>query len=192
MLVMTINKRDLLNNLKGRMLADDSLPLKETATNLVFGEGNINPKIYFLGEAPGRFEDMSGKPFVGPAGKLLEKLLEGIGLTRDDVYITSIIRYRPPKNRDPKPAEIEEFRPYLDEELSILQPKLIATLGRFSLQKFFPGEKISQIHGKPRKIKLGAKEVIVFPLYHPAAALRIQSLKPVLDEDFMILKKLLH
>jgi DNA polymerase len=106
-----MTKRSRLDALKNKMAADTSLPLRETAINLVFGEGSIYPKIYFLGEAPGRHEDESGRPFVGQAGKLLNKLIEEIGLTRDDVYITSVLRYRPPQNRDPKPDELAAFKP---------------------------------------------------------------------------------
>lgn len=184
-------KTDQLQKLKQKMADDKSLPLKDTATSLVFGEGSENPKIYFLGEAPGRFEDLSGRPFVGQAGKLLEKMLEQIGLTRQDVYITSVLRYRPPNNRDPKPSEIEAFKPYVDEEIKILNPRVIATLGRFSLNKFLPEAKISQVHGQPHTIKLNGNKVIIFPLYHPAAALRRGELKQVLEQDFHKLKSLL-
>ena len=186
-----MNKQQLLEKLKQKMAADSSLPLRETATNLVFGEGSPTPKIYFLGEAPGRFEDISGKPFVGQAGKLLEKMLEAIGLTREEVYITSIVRYRPPQNRDPKTSEIEAFKPYIDKELHIIQPKLIATLGRFSLNKFLPKAKISQVHGVPHPIIFYGFNTIIFPLYHPAAALRRIQLKITLVEDFKKLQNLL-
>lgn len=180
-----------LQDLKQRMLKDETLPLKETATNLVFGEGSVNPKVYFLGEAPGRFEDLSGRPFIGQAGKLLEKLLTEIGLTREEVYITSILRYRPPQNRDPKPDEIESFRPYLDEEIAIIKPKIIATLGRFSLNKFLPDSKISQVHGIPHPITFNGLNTIVLPLYHPAAALRRREFFNVLQKDFLTLKQLI-
>ena len=186
-----MNKLLQLTKLKQKMLTDLSLPLRDTATNLVFGEGNPNPQIYFLGEAPGRHEDETGLPFVGQAGKLLTKLIESIGLKRSDVYITSLVRYRPPQNRDPKPSEIEAFKPYLDQELNILKPKIIATLGRFSLNKFLPNVKISQVHGTPHPIIFNNQPVIIFPLYHPAAALRRQAFKQVLETDFVKLSSFL-
>lgn len=166
------------------MASDSSLPLKDTATNLVFGEGNVDTKIYFLGEAPGRTEDETGKPFVGRAGKLLEKLLEIAGLKREDVYITSVVRYRPPKNRQPKPQEIKAFASYIDEELEIIDPKVIITLGSVSLKKFLPDAKISQIHGKAQKINYKGKEYILIPMYHPAAGLRSIDVLKILEEDF--------
>jgi DNA polymerase len=186
-----MNKLLQLSILKQKMASDQTLPLKDTALNLVFGEGSLNPKIYFLGEAPGRHEDETGLPFIGQAGKLLTKLIEQIGLKREDVYITSIVRYRPPQNRDPKPFEIEAFRPYVDQEIKILQPKIIATLGRFSLNKFLPDVKISQVHGKPHQIEFNGEQVIVFPLYHPAAALRRRQFKTVLEDDFNKLSNLI-
>ena len=185
-----MNKQIQLDNLKQKMAAAD-LPLKETATNLVFGEGSINPKIYFIGEAPGRFEDLSGLPFVGQAGKLLVKMLETLNLTREDVYITSVVRYRPPQNRDPKPSELEAFRPYVDEEIAIIKPKVIATLGRFSMNKFLPEVKISEVHGKSHPITYNGLSLIIFPLYHPAAALRSTKLKSTLEQDFQKLKEFL-
>jgi uracil-DNA glycosylase len=184
------DKRKKLDQLRQKMASDKNLPLRETATNLVFGEGSTDPKVYFLGEAPGRKEDETGKPFIGQAGKFLDTLLKGIGLNRADVYITSILRYRPPNNRDPKPSEIEAFKPYIDEEIRIIQPKIIATLGRHSLNKFLPGAKISQIHGQMQEIEWDGRKIIIFPLYHPAAALRIQSLRAVLASDFKKLSDL--
>ncbi len=186
-----MNKSLQLNELKQKMLTDQSLPLRDTAINLVFGEGSLDPQIYFLGEAPGRHEDETGLPFVGQAGKLLTKLIESIGLKRSEVYITSIVRYRPPQNRDPKPSEIEAFKPYLDQEISILKPKIIATLGRFSLNKFLPETKISQVHGAPHSIIFNNQPLIIFPLYHPAAALRRKTFKQVLETDFIKLSSLL-
>jgi DNA polymerase len=187
-----MNKQFALENLRQKMASDASLPLRETAANLVFGEGSVNPKVYFLGEAPGRYEDLSGRPFVGQAGKLLEKLLETIGLTREEVYITSVLRYRPPQNRDPKPVEIAAFKPYLDKEIDILKPKIIATLGRFSLNKFLPEAKISRVHGVPHSIMWNKSEIIIFPLYHPAAALRRKAFKAVLEADFNKLAELIQ
>lgn len=186
-----MDKKAELLKLKGKMLADKSLPLKDTAANLVFGEGNPDAKIYFLGEAPGRMEDLSGKPFIGPAGKLLSKLLESISLKREDVYITSVLRYRPPQNRDPMPSEIEAFRPYVDREISIIGPKIIVTLGRFSLNKFLPDVKISAVHGKPQKINWQGKGIIIIPMYHPAAGLRSGAILETLKKDFQVIKDVL-
>jgi len=122
-----MDKAALLAKLKQEEIAAD-LPLKDTATNIVFGEGNPNSKVFFLGEAPGRNEDLQGLPFVGAAGKILTNLIESIGLKREDVYITSVLRYRPPKNRDPKPTEIAATKPFLDEQIKIIQPKLLPRL----------------------------------------------------------------
>lgn len=187
-----MNKTHLLNNLKNKELKDNSLPLRENANSLVFGEGNPNADILFLGEAPGRFEDLKGLPFIGPAGKLLDKLLEKINLKREDVFITSVLHYRPPKNRDPKPQELEAFKPYIDKLIKIVDPKIIVTLGRFSLNKFLPNTKISLVHGQARKVNLNRKNVTVIPMYHPAAALRINKLKAVLEEDFKQITKHLN
>lgn len=173
------------------MAADTSLPLRESAANLVFGEGNPDAKIYFLGEAPGRFEDKSGRPFVGQAGKLLDKLLQSIGLKRESVYISNIVRFRPPENRDPKPEELAAFAPYVDEEIKIIDPKVIVTLGRFSLNKFLPEVKISAVHGQPQKIIRQGKKVTVVPMYHPAAALRNGQIRKQLEKDFLGLKSYL-
>lgn len=179
-----MDKKITLKNLKTQVLKDKNLPFKNTANNLVMGDGSINPKVLFLGEAPGKFEDLSGKPFVGQAGKLLDKLLQSINLKREDVFITSVLMYRPPKNRDPKPDEIKSFEPYLDELIKILNPKIIVTLGRFSLNKFLPEVKISKVHGQPKKINWQGLDLTILPLYHPAAALRRGSIKEVLEKDF--------
>lgn len=184
-----MGKSQQLDRLKKQILKDSNLPFKNSANNLVFGEGSLNPKILFIGEAPGRFEDLSGRPFIGPAGKLLDKLLEGINLKREAVFITSILMYRPPKNRDPKPGEIEAFAPYIDKLIEILNPEVITTLGRFSLNKFLPGQKISGVHGQPKKITWHGKNITIVPVYHPAAALRQTRFKDTLIKDFQILKR---
>ncbi len=186
-----MNKIDQLNQLQKRILADKNLPFVETANNLVFGAGSIDPKVLFLGEAPGKNEDLQGLPFIGSAGKILSELIESIGLTRDEVYITSVLQYRPPKNRDPKPAEIELFAPYLDEQIKILDPKVIITLGRFSLTKFLSNAKIGEVHGMPQKVKWNGKEIIIIPMYHPAAIIYNQKLKETLKKDFQIIKEYL-
>lgn len=188
----SVNKKQRLANLKKRMVEDSSLPLRDGATQLVFGDGNPDTEIYFLGEAPGFYEDQQGKPFVGQAGKLLDKLIESIGLKRSDVYISNVVRFRPPQNRDPLPEEIAAFQPYVDEEIEIINPKLFVTLGRFSMGKFLPEAKISQVHGQIKKAfwSFGKaqdkkeKIVTVIPMYHPAAALRNGAVMQQFEEDF--------
>lgn len=166
------------------------LPLKDTAHNLVFGDGSPNAKVLFLGEAPGKNEDLQGLPFIGQAGKVLDSLLEIAGLKRQDVFITSILHYRPPKNRDPKPAEIAAFKPYVDELIKIISPKIIVTLGRHSMNKFLPKAIIGQVHGTPQQITFNDKPITIFPMYHPAAVLYRRNLQKVLEEDFKKLGKL--
>lgn len=186
-----MTKQQKLEKLRNKVLLDKNLPFSDTANNLVFGAGSDNPKVLFIGEAPGKNEDLQGLPFIGSAGKILSELIESIGLTRDEVYITSVLQYRPPKNRDPKPQEIELFKPYLDEQIEILDPKVIVTLGRFSLAKFLPNAKIAEVHGKPQKIELNGKEVVIIPMYHPAAIIYNQRLKSTLKDDFQVIKKYL-
>lgn len=173
------------------MEADKTLPLRDGASNLVFGEGSPNAKIYFLGEAPGFYEDKTGRPFVGAAGRLLDSLFDEIGIKREDVFISNMIGYRPPNNRDPKPAEIEAFTPYVDKRIEIIAPKIIITLGRFSLNKFLPGVKISAVHGKIFKIKWQGTNRILIPMYHPAAAFRRDETRKRIKEDFQVIKKVL-
>ena len=161
--------------------------LCETRTRSVPGEGPEHPEILFIGEGPGFHEDQQGRPFVGPAGKLLEELLATIGMTRDEVYITNIVKCRPPGNRDPLPAEIQACRKYLDQQIRLLDPKVIVTLGRFSLGRFLPQETISKAHGVPR---LWGHRYI-FPMYHPAAALHQGNMRHFLEEDIQKLPGLL-
>lgn len=149
-------------------------------TQAVPGEGPEDAQIMFVGEAPGFHEDQQGRPFVGPAGNFLEELLASIGLNRKQVYITNIIKCRPPANRDPLPEEIAACEPFLERQLAIIQPRLVVTLGRFSMARFFPQARISQIHGQPRRVG----SLICYPLYHPAAALHQPSLRRVVEEDF--------
>lgn len=186
-----MQKIKLLEQLKQRELSDPGLPFKDSATNLVFGEGSPDAKLLFLGEAPGKNEDLTGKPFIGSAGKVLDKLLESINLNRNDVFITSVLHYRPPKNRDPKPEEIKLFEKYIDELIEIINPKVIATLGRFSLNKFLPDVKISQVHGKPAEINWKGHQLTIVPLYHPAVVLYGSKLKETLFEDFKMIKTVL-
>jgi len=163
--------------------------------NTVPGFGHSAAKIVFIGEGPGRDEDLQGRPFVGAAGKLLSSLLESIGLTREDVYIANVVKCRPPNNRDPFPEEIDACWPFLVRQLKSIKPLLVVTLGRHSMGKFLPGLKISEAHGKPKVYKgIWQKRQVYLPLYHPAAALYDPSKKDVLMEDFkkipLILKKL--
>lgn len=183
-------KTKALEELNKEIAADTALPLREAATNSVPGEGNSNADILFVGEAPGAKEDELGRPFVGAAGKLLDELIASIGLSRDTVFIANLIKHRPPGNRDPLPVEIKAYVPYLEKQLAIIQPKLIATLGRYSLQ-YFLGETqtISKIHGQPKRNKRGQ---IVVPMYHPAAALYSGSLRPTLFSDFAKIPKVLE
>lgn len=187
-----MTKQQRLDNLKQRMGEDKSLPLRSGATQLVFGEGNPGSKLYFLGEAPGYYEDREGRPFVGQAGKLLNKTLEEIGLSREEIYISNIVRFRPPDNRDPNPDEIAAFQPYVDEEIGIVGAPIIVTLGRFSMGKFLPNVKISVVHGQPRRIEWNGKSLVVMPMYHPAAALRSDTVMKQFQEDFKKLPKLIE
>jgi len=179
-----MTKQQKLHTLKTKMLNDQALPLRKTATQLVFGEGNPDADLYFLGEAPGKVEDESGRPFVGRSGKLLDALLEQIGIPRESVYITSVVRFRPPANRQPTPSEIAAFLPYVNEEIAIIDPKLIIPLGRFALEKFFPEAKISHVHGQLLSRKWANRTIHLFPLFHPAAALRSPQIREQLQKDF--------
>ncbi|MBM3934416.1 MAG: uracil-DNA glycosylase [SAR202 cluster bacterium] len=161
--------------------------LHKTRTMSVPGEGSRTAQIMIIGEAPGFNEDKQGRPFVGQAGNVLNRMLASIGLKREDVYITNMVKSRPPENRDPLPAEIEACRPFLDRQIELIRPKVIVCLGRHSFGKFFPGELISKSRGKARKYK----DMIVYPMYHPAATLHNPGLLPALEADFKKLKDLL-
>lgn len=163
--------------------------LAKQSTQLVFGDGNPDADLVFIGEAPGKNEDIQGKPFVGAAGKFLNQMLEMIDLEREDVYITNIVKYRPPGNRDPSPEEKSDFLPYLQAQLEVIQPKLMVTLGRHSLNCFLPDLSISQVHGEPKRIKIKSKKQgesswVILPLYHPAAALYNGGMRQTLIDDF--------
>ncbi|MDB5179094.1 MAG: Phage polymerase-related protein [Patescibacteria group bacterium] len=161
--------------------------LKATATQLVFGVGSPDAEIVFVGEAPGKNEDLKGEPFVGAAGKFLNEMLASIGLERKDIYITNIVKYRPPENRDPTPEEIAEFIPYLKQQVEVIRPKLVAFLGRHSMSVFLPELKISQAHGKP--VRKGGQ--VYLPLFHPAAALYNGGMRDTLLEDFSLIPAIL-
>jgi DNA polymerase len=162
---------------------------------LVFGDGNPDAQIMLIGEAPGKNEDITGLPFVGAAGKFLDEMLNGAMIDRADIYITNIVKYRPPNNRDPLPDEKSAFWPYLLKQIMIIKPKIIATLGRHSGQAFLSSLHISADHGKPvtQKFIIEGKEeeIIILPLYHPAAALYNGSLRSTLINDFKIVRKLI-
>jgi DNA polymerase len=160
------------------MAADVTLPLRES--NLVFGEGNIDCEVMFVGEAPGQNEDRLKRPFVGRGGQLLDRMIQSIGWQRPDVYITNIVKRRPPDNRDPSPEEIAAYRPYLARQIEIINPKAIATLGRFSMNYFLPLAKITRDRG--RGFLVDGR--LIFPLLHPAAALRSTQMMQMLEEDF--------
>jgi uracil-DNA glycosylase family 4 len=178
---MTKSKQIQLDELKDKIISDKVCSeLSEQATQLVFGEGNPDAEILFIGEAPGKKEDSQGLPFIGAAGKFLNELLGMINLKRDLVYITNIVKYRPPNNRDPLPEEKAAFMPYLDEQINIIRPKLIVTLGRHSMNCFMPDLKISEVHGKTKRL-LGR---VYLPLFHPAAALYNGGLRQTLIDDF--------
>ncbi len=177
-------RQKLLTDLKKKMAKDNGLPLREGATNLVFGEGSPEAKVMFIGEGPGYWEDQKARPFVGNAGAFLNQLLHSIKLDRKDVFITNVVNYRPPDNRDPLPEEIAAFRPYIDKMIEIIKPKIIVTLGRFSMAKFIPGVKISDVHGKPQEINWKGRETVFIPMYHPAAGLRNGEIKMRTTEDF--------
>src|SRR5437762_2223294 len=178
---------DALRSLAGEIKACTACPLHRSARQAVPGEGSGESGIFFLGEAPGYNEDVQGRPFVGAAGQLLDELLGGIGLDRTKVFITNVVRHRPPENRDPLPDEVAACDMWLRRHLEVLQPRVIVTLGRHAMYKFFPAESISRIHGRPRKVD----GLVIFPVYHPAAALHQPALRAALQADFAALAQLL-
>jgi uracil-DNA glycosylase family 4 len=193
-------KQTTLQQIADQIIADDvASELAREATQLVFGDGNPNAEIVFVGEAPGKNEDLQGKPFVGAAGKFLNEMLEMIDLKREDVYITNIVKYRPPNNRDPLPAEKKAFLPYLQRQLEVIQPKVLVTLGRHSLNCFLPDLQISQCHGQPKRVRLSLKEnsqdtfeVVLLPLFHPAAALYNPAQRQTLIDDFAVIPTIIQ
>ena len=176
-----------LEALNQQIAACQKCILHKSRVKAVPGVGPQKADIMFIGEAPGFHENQRGLPFVGAAGKFLDDLLEKIDLRREDVFITNVVKCRPPGNRDPQSSEIEACRSYLDRQIALIQPKMIITLGRFSMARYFPNAKISQIHGKPRKIE----GVIYYPMYHPAAALHQPSLRRIVEEDMLKIPELL-
>ena len=197
-----LSRKEMLRSVEEDLLADSSLPLYKYRTENkyfpVIGEGSHFAKIIFIGEAPGKNEALSGRPFCGAAGKFLDEILDHINLKRDDVYITSIVKDRPPENRDPLPEEIKKYAPFLDKQIDIIQPKVIATLGRFSMQYIMKKfglildiEPISKAHGKIYETKTSFGKISIIPFYHPAAALYNGGMRDILKKDFEILKNFL-
>lgn len=185
------DKQQQLDALQEEILQKDICPeLGKTATQLVFGAGSPDADIVFIGEAPGKAEDEQGVPFVGASGRFLNEMLAAAGLDRSDVYITNIVKYRPPGNRDPSPAEKVAFWPYLLRQLEIIEPKVVITLGRHSGAAFIPELTISKDHGQPRTITSQGRDLLVIPLYHPAAALYNGSMRQPLIDDFLAAKAL--
>ncbi len=174
-------KQQQLDQIKEQILKDKVCPdLAATASQLVFGDGSAKADIVFIGEAPGKHEDLQGLPFVGAAGKFLNEMLANIGLKREDVYITNIVKYRPPENRDPYPDEKAAFLPYLRQQIEVIKPKLVSTLGRHSMDSLLPNLRISDVHGQPKRYK----GQVYLPLFHPAAALYNGGMRQTLIDDF--------
>jgi uracil-DNA glycosylase family 4 len=192
---MSKTKQQQLDDLQQQIIDDNVTPdLKAGATQQVFGDGNPDADIVFIGEAPGKNEDLQGVPFVGAAGKFLNEMLGMIDLKREDIYITNIVKYRPPDNRDPHPDEKKAFLPYLQSQLEVIQPKVVVTLGRHSMNCFLPDLQISKVHGQPKRVKLALKAdssqsftVVIMPLFHPAAALYNPAQRQTLIDDFALL-----
>jgi len=186
-------KQQQMDALAAEIVDNDICPeLAATAQRLVVGDGNLDADIIFIGEAPGKKEDETGLPFVGASGKFLDEMLTSVNLTRQDVYITSIVKYRPPNNRDPKPAEKAAFWPYQLKQLEIIQPKVVVTLGKHSLGYFLPGAKIAEVHGQASHVMIDGMDLIVIPLFHPAAALYRRSLRQTLIDDFLKVPELIE
>ena len=192
-------KEKQLKAIEENILRSD-IPLKKEATNLVFGKGNPNAEILFIGEAPGKWEDQQGIPFVGKAGKLLDEFLQTISLRLNDIYIANILKYRPPNNRDPNPEEIKAHTPFLIQQIDIIKPKIIITLGNYAtrfiladcnpdMMDSIPG--ITALHGKEKEVIINSTTYKVMPMYHPAALIYNQKLMPEAGEDFKRLKDVL-
>jgi len=192
-LIIVNRKQLLLEQIKADILKNNICPdLAQEAKNLVMGDGNVDADIVLIGEAPGKKEDISGLPFVGAAGKFLNEMLSGAGIMRSDVYITNIVKYRPPNNRDPLPDEKMAFWPYLVRQLDVIKPQVIVTLGRHSMEYFLSNKRrISEVHGQIEQVNINDKEMTIVPLYHPAAALYNGSMRKILIDDFNKLQKII-
>jgi len=188
-----MTKSEQLVELNKKMLSCQKCSLRGTCTQVVPGEGSADAEIMFIGEGPGKKEDESGRPFVGVAGKFLDEMLASIKLKRENVYIANVVKCRPPGNRDPLPAEAETCWPWLESQVKIIDPKIIVTLGRHSMERFLPGQKISEAHGKALRRDIpGLGKRVFFTLYHPAAALYNGSLRATLLKDFKKLPEVLE
>ena len=176
------SKQLQLDKIKEEIIKQNICPdLAKNATQLVFGDGNPDTEVVFVGEAPGKKEDEQGLPFVGAAGRFLDEMLQTVGLKRKEVYITNIVKYRPPNNRDPYPDEKAEFLPFLKKQLEIIKPKLVVALGRHSMEALLPNSlRISQVHGQPKRYN----GQVYMPLFHPAAALYNGGMRQTLMDDF--------
>jgi uracil-DNA glycosylase len=184
---MIVNSKEALIQVADEVSVCIKCTLHHSRKNAVPGEGPVNAEIMFIGEGPGFHENEQGRPFVGAAGKFLEELLASIGLTREEVFITNVVKCRPPGNRDPQQEELDTCYQYLERQIHAINPKVIVTLGRFSMARFLPNAKISDIHGQPARIK----NRLVVPMYHPAAALHQPSLRPTVERDFSLLPELI-
>jgi len=188
-----MDKQRELDQMKADILKKNICPdLAKTATKLVMGDGDLDAGIFFIGEAPGKKEDEVGLPFMGAAGRFLNQMLEAAEMQRSDVYITNIVKYRPPENRDPTKVEKAAFLPYLLQEIEIIKPKVVITLGRHSMEYFLPSAKIGEVHGQPQQVKVNQQDILLIPLFHPAAALFNGSLRQTLINDFLEVPKLIQ
>lgn len=184
---------DVFEGFRQQVEACTRCPLHDSRMQVVFGSGDPAADLFFVGEAPGAEEDRSGIPFVGRSGRLLDRLLEGIGISRQEVFISNVVKCRPPENRDPSSLEIETCSPYLERQVELVEPRVICSLGNFAT-RLLTGEKkgITQLHGVPREIGIGSLQTTLFPLFHPAAALRSPAYASGLEEDFARIPELLE
>lgn len=188
-----MNKERQLKKLNEKMSSCSACALRSNCTRVVFGEGDPEAEIMFIGEAPGKKEDETGIPFVGSSGRILDKMLESIKIKREEVYLTNICKCRPPKNQDPLPEEVKTCWPYIEKQIAIIDPKIIVTLGKYALNAFLPDAKISEVHGKIQEIelpKIGKRKI--FPSYHPAAARQNRKTRALFNEDFEKIPKILE
>ena len=186
------DKQVQIDNLNNQMeAAVGQLPLAQTSEDIIPAEGNPNAEVLLIGEAPGFHETQQRRPFVGRSGQLLRKVMTEVGLKPEDVYISNIVKARPPENRDPSAAEIAAYKQFLDAEIEIINPILVVTLGRFSMAKFLPDVRISQVHGRLHKVTWQGRQLYVLPMYHPAAALRATKVKDSFIKDFEKIQKVL-
>jgi len=184
---MTQERQQDLKSIEAQIRKCTQCPLHAGRTNTVPGAGPLDPQLMFIGEAPGFHEDQQGIPFVGASGQFLNELLDKAGIDRTSVYISNVIKCRPPGNRDPLPGEVAACKGYLDQQIALIQPKVIVTLGRYSMERAFPNEKVSVVHGRARQVG----DLLYFPMYHPAAALHMPSLRATVEADFTRLRDLL-